>query len=309
VSYLEGRRLWGSWGVLAAGVFSTGLLGALLMLATGQSRRNRSLAEQRAHQLEAMNERLLAEIAEREHAEAALRQAQRLEAIGQLTGGIAHDFNNLLTVIGGNASMLQAMALSAKGSRRVEAVLRAADRGQRLTRQLLAFSRRQTLRPELINLRQRASEITEMLATSLREDIELLVAIADDVWPVEVDRGELDLALLNVGVNSRDAMPNGGTFRLEALNVCLSPEDGSDLSGDFVAVRLSDTGVGMAAEVASRAFEPFYTTKEVGQGSGLGLSQVYGFARQSGGTVAIASEPGNGTTVTLFLPRAASVPS
>jgi len=308
--YLERHRGWQSWAVLVAGVISTGLLGALLLLGTGYTRRIETVVDQRTRDLEAVNRRLELEIKERQQAEAQLRQAQRMEAIGQLTGGIAHDFNNLLMVIGGNAGLLRDKAEDEIVARRASAITRAAEQGERLTRQLLAFSRRQMLRPETLNLRHRTREITEMLSRSLREDIEFAIDLPDTLWPVTVDPPEFELALLNIGVNARDAMPNGGCFRVTARNISLHAGNSVNegLVGDFVAVTLSDTGAGMTAEVRSRAFEPFFTTKEVGLGSGLGLSQVYGFAKQSGGSALIDSEPGTGTTITLFLPRATEAP-
>jgi signal transduction histidine kinase len=310
-AYLEHHRLSQSWGVLVAGVTSTGLLGALLLLGTGYTRRVEIIVDERTRELESANRRLYLEIEERQQAEAALRQAQRMEAIGQLTGGIAHDFNNLLTVMSGNAALLSDHASDDTVRRRASAIQRAADQGERLTRQLLAFSRRQPLRPEPVDLRQRRQEIVEMLSQSLRDDIELTVEVPEDLWPIMVDPTELELALLNIGVNARDAMPNGGRLCVEARNFTFSPSNTAadeNLIGDFVALRLSDTGTGMAAEVRARAFEPFFTTKEVGLGSGLGLSQVYGFAKQSGGAALIDSEIGKGTTITLHLRRAATAP-
>ena len=308
--YLERHRGWQSWAVLVAGVISTGLLGALLLLGTGYTRRIETVVDQRTRDLEEVNRRLHLEIKERQQAEAQLRQAQRMEAIGQLTGGVAHDFNNLLMVIGGNAGLLHDKAENEIVLRRASAIIRAAEQGERLTRQLLAFSRRQMLRPETLNLRDRTREIAEMLSRSLREDIEFAIDFPESLWPVTVDPAEFELALLNVGVNARDAMPNGGSFRVTTRNVSLHSNSSVNegLLGDFVAVTLSDNGGGMTAEVRSRAFEPFFTTKEVGLGTGLGLSQVYGFAKQSGGGALIDSEPGNGTTITLFLPRASESP-
>lgn len=308
-SYIEQHRRWQSWVVLVAGVVSTGLLGAFLLLSTGYTRRVETVVDERTRDLETVNQRLQLEVKEREQAEAALRQAQRMEAIGQLTGGIAHDFNNLLTVVSGNAALLQNNAPDDVVGRRASAIVRAAEQGVRLTRQLLAFSRRQTLRPEAVDLRQRTHEIAEMLSRSLREDIEVAVEIPEDLWQVAVDPAEFELALLNLGVNARDAMPNGGRFCVEAHNVSFHPGDVAPegLLGDFVAMTLSDTGTGMTPEVLARAFEPFYTTKEVGLGSGLGLSQVYGFAKQSGGAASIESEVGRGTSITLFLPRATNI--
>jgi signal transduction histidine kinase/CheY-like chemotaxis protein len=309
-SYVNQHRRWQSWAVLVAGVISTGLLGALLLLGTGYTRRIEMVVDERTRDLETLNQRLRLEVKEREQFETALRQAQRMEAIGQLTGGIAHDFNNLLTVVSGNAALLHDKAPDDVTARRASAIIRAAEQGVRLTRQLLAFSRRQTLRPEAVDLRQRTHEIAEMLSRSLREDIEVAVEIPEHLWPVMVDPAEFELALLNLGVNARDAMPNGGRFRVEARNLTFHPGGAASegLIGDFVAMTLSDTGTGMTREVLASAFEPFYTTKEVGLGSGLGLSQVYGFAKQSDGAALIESEVGQGTSITLFLPRATKIP-
>ncbi|HEV2099019.1 MAG TPA: CHASE domain-containing protein, partial [Stellaceae bacterium] len=308
-SYLERHRRWQSWGVLVVGVFSTGLLGALLMLGTGYTRRVETVVDQRMRDLEATNRRLQIEVKEREQAEAALRQAQRMEAIGQLTGGVAHDFNNLLTVVSGNAELLHDNAADDIAIRRASAIMRAAERGKRLTRQLLTFSRRQTLRPEPVDLRQRMREIADMLSRSLRTDIEMTVDIPEQLWPVAIDPAEFELAVLNIGVNARDAMPEGGRFRITASNVTCRPGNlqGEGLTGDFVAVNFSDTGTGMSADVLAQAFEPYFTTKGAGLGSGLGLSQVYGFAKQSGGSATIDSAPGKGTSVKLLLLRATSV--
>jgi signal transduction histidine kinase/CheY-like chemotaxis protein/integral membrane sensor domain MASE1 len=306
-SYLKDHRRWQSGAVLIAGVVSTGLLGALLLLSTGYARRIEREVDDRTRDLESINQRLQLEVKERQRAETALHQAQRMETIGRLTGGIAHDFNNLLTVVSGNAELLHDEASDDRVARRASAIRRAAEQGERLTRQLLAFSRRQTLRPEPVDLRERTREISEMLSRSLREDIEVSVEIPQDLWPVVVDPAEFELALLNLGVNARDAMPNGGRFHVAARNLSFRGDDAGSkgLVGDFVAVTLSDTGTGMTPEVQARAFEPYFTTKEVGGGSGLGLSQVYGFARQSGGGALIESEIGRGTSITLHLPRAA----
>ena len=256
------------------------------------------------------NLRLQAEMAEHRETEAALRQAQKLEAMGHLVGGIAHDFNNLLTVVGANATLLCYRATDEPTRRRAGAILSVADRGERLIRQLLAFSRRRTLRPEAVALQERTSEIEELLARSLREDIAVTIDLPADLWPVMVDPGEFELALLNIAVNARDAMPNGGALRLATRNTRSSDKmAGAGLVGEFVAITLMDTGPGMPAEVTARAFEPYFTTKPAGLGSGLGLSQVYGFASQSGGSVELASAPGEGTAITLFLPRADAAPA
>ena len=309
-SYLERHRRWQSWAVLARGVIGISLLGALLLLGTGYARRVELVVEERTRDLEASNRGLQREIQERQQAEAALRQAQRMEAVGQLTGGIAHDFNNLMTVVSGNAALLSEQASDDAVRKRASAIMRAVERGERLTRQLLAFSRRQVLRPELVDLRQRTSEILEMLGQALRSDIELTIDTPEDLWPVMVDPAELELALLNIGVNARDALPNGGRFHVEARNVSFASSAAASegLNGDFVMLKLSDTGAGMAPEVRARAFEPYFTTKEVGLGSGLGLSQVYGFAKQSGGAASIDSDIGRGATITLYVPRAGAAP-
>lgn len=234
-----------------------------------------------------------------------LAQAQKMEALGQLTGGIAHDFNNLLMIVSGYAQILQRRLSEPKEVQAVEAIRAAAGRGEKLTRQLLTFSRRQQLMPVVVDLHSRIGVVRDMLAPSLRGNIELVVDIEDKIWPVEVDLGELELALVNIAVNARDAMPEGGTITLQARNVVLTPGTAAgSLEGDFVALAIIDTGTGISAEVLQRVFEPFYTTKPVGKGTGLGLSQVHGFANQSGGAVTVASEPGRGTVVTVYLPRA-----
>ena len=261
-------------------------------------------------ELDEANLRLQAEMAEHRATEAALHQAQKLEAIGHLTGGIAHDFNNLLTVVVANATLLCYRAADEPTQRRAAAILSIADRGERLIRQLLAFSRRRMLRPEAVALQGRTSEIEELLHRSLREDIVVTIGLPADLWPVTVDPGEFELALLNIAVNARNAMPNGGAFRLVAGNTrCRGETASGGLVGEFVAITLMDTGAGMPAEVMARAFEPYFTTKPVGRGSGLGLSQVYGFACQSGGSAVLGSAPGEGTAITLFLPRADAGPA
>ena len=251
------------------------------------------------------------DITERQAAEEKLRraqeqlaQSQKLEALGQLTGGIAHDFNNMLMVVSGNAQILKRRLRDAKNLRAVESIELAAARGETLTRQLLAFSRRQALNPIVISLRQRVAEFRELLVSSARGDIKLILEIPRNIWPVAVDVHELELALVNLVANSRDAMPEGGTITITAKNVRLRPEDTLEhLSGEFVALVLSDTGCGIEADVLPKVFEPFFTTKQLDKGTGLGLSQVYGLTRQSGGTAAISSEPGTGVTVILYFPR------
>ncbi len=254
-------------------------------------------------------ERLHDEAERREVAEGALRQAQRLEAIGQLTGGVAHDFNNLLMIVSGTVQRLRRHVTGEEETQLLDTIATATQRGESLTRQLLAFSRRQTLQPSVIDLAERLPEIKEMLSRSLRGDIDIRVGVPHRACAIKVDPSELELALLNLAVNARDAMPSGGTLTITAKPVVLrgkASEEG--LSGEFVALRVADTGLGIPPDILPRVFEPFFTTKEVGKGTGLGLSQVYGFARQSGGAVTITSSR-RGTAVTLFLPQTWEAPT
>jgi PAS domain S-box-containing protein len=239
-----------------------------------------------------------------ERAQEQLSQSQKMEALGQLTGSIAHDFNNLLMIVSGHAQLLRNRLTDPKHLKAIDAVNSAANRGESLTRQLLAFSRRQPINPVVTDLKERVDAVHEMLVGSLRGNVELKCEIAADVWPVEVDIAELELALVNIAVNARDAMPAGGVITLSAQNVTLEKGERVDqLEGDFVAVAMTDTGVGIAADVLPRIFEPFFTTKALGKGTGLGLSQVYGFSQQSGGTVVATSTVGTGTAITIYLPR------
>ncbi len=233
-----------------------------------------------------------------------LAQSQKMEALGQLTGGIAHDFNNLLMIVSGYAQILQRRLSEQKDIHAIEAIRAAAGRGERLTRQLLTFSRRQQLTPVVVDVRQRIEAVRDMLAPSLGGTIDFISDVAADVWPVKTDLGELELALVNMAVNARDAMPDGGTITLQARNVVLQPGSSvASLTGDFVALALIDTGKGIPPDALARVFEPFFTTKPVGKGTGLGLSQVHGFANQSGGAVTVTSEQGKGSVVTIYLPR------
>ncbi len=234
-----------------------------------------------------------------------LAMAQKMEAIGKLTGGIAHDFNNLLMIIGGNAQTFRKL-LDPKLPKAIEAIQTAAKRGEALTRQLLTFSRRQHLSPSIIDLNASIKNLRTMIESSLRGNIVYNEKIADAVWPVKVDLAEMELAIVNLAVNARDAMPNGGTFTLSVNNVVANHELGDNhLNGEFVAIDFSDTGMGIPPNLLSKIFDPFFTTKEVGKGTGLGLSQVYGFAHQAGGTVSAESKVGQGTTITVYLPPSA----
>ncbi len=228
-----------------------------------------------------------------------LAMAQKMEAIGKLTGGIAHDFNNLLMIIGGNAQTFKRL-LDPKLPRAIEAIQTAAKRGESLTRQLLTFARRQHLTPTVIDLNACISNIRPMIESSLRGNIVYDEKLDPTVWPVKVDLAELELAIVNIAVNARDAMPNGGTFRISIHNMPAEHADGE--ANDFVAIEFSDSGTGIPPDLLSKVFDPFFTTKEVGKGTGLGLSQVYGFAHQSGGLVKADSRVGQGTTFTVLLP-------
>jgi PAS domain S-box-containing protein len=248
--------------------------------------------------------------AEKESADAlerAQRQTahlQKMEAIGQLTGGVAHDFNNLLMIVSGHAQRLKSRVSEPRDARSVEAIQMAAQRGENLTRQLLSFSRTLPLDPTVINVADAVRAMRDVLAGSLHVNIEFSVDIPGNTWPVSVDKSELDLSLVNLVVNARDAMPDGGRISITAENVTLDPTDPIDgKSGDYVALNVVDTGGGIPPELLSRVVEPFFTTKGPDKGTGLGLSQVYGFAYRSGGTMQIRSEVGRGTTITIYLPR------
>jgi signal transduction histidine kinase/CheY-like chemotaxis protein len=260
----------------------------------------------RTQQLQTANEELLRQIAERARVEESLRQAQRMEAIGQLTGGIAHDFNNLLMVILGGLTMLERHSEPARRQVLLHGIHQAAQRGASLTRQLLAFSRRQPLQAHTLDLARQLGGMRELLDRSLGEGTQVDLKLADGLWPVHVDPGELELVVLNLAVNARDAMPTGGTITISVDN--LSSDEQGEMHGDWVRLAVIDSGTGMTQEVKDRAFEPFFTTKEVGKGSGLGLAQVYGFAKQSGGSVQIHSALGRGTSVILLLPRSSDLP-
>ncbi len=261
------------------------------------------LTEQKAHvrELADANARLLEGIAERERIEDALRQSQKMEAIGQLTGGVAHDFNNLLTIIRSSAHLLRRPDLPEdRRSRYVAAIADTVDRASKLTSQLLAFARKQTLRPEVFDVPARLRGVVDMLRTIVGSRIAIGIEVPDgDACRVRADLSQFDTALVNLVVNARDAMDGAGTLTLRV------EDGGGAAAGPYVTVSVTDTGSGIAADDLPRIFDPFYTTKEVGKGTGLGLSQVFGFTKQSGGEVAVDSVVGRGTTFTLHLPRVA----
>jgi len=229
-----------------------------------------------------------------------LAESQKLDALGQLTGGVAHDFNNILMVISGSLHFLRKSADGdAKVQRAISAIETATRRGATLTSQLLTFARRQSVNPKAIDVADRIAAIREVLDTGVGSSVQLAFDLGQDLWPVTVDVSEFETALINLAINARDAMPQGGTITVAARNVVADPS----LGGDFVAISVADTGQGIAPDVLNRIFDPFFTTKPVGKGTGLGLSQVHGFAHQAGGTVRVESELGKGTKVTILLPR------
>jgi len=256
---------------------------------------------------------LYAEIDLRTAAEDSLRQSQKLDAIGQLTGGVAHDFNNLLTIIIGNLEIAQRYLESwsdgaqLKLARRVENAMHGAERAATLTKRLLAFSRQQPLEPKPLDVNRALNGLSDFLLRALGEDVSLEIVGSGGVWPVEADATELEAVLVNLAVNARDAMPNGGKLTIEASNSYLDDaycKEHADIRrGQYVQIAVTDTGTGMTKEVINKAFEPFFTTKQSGHGTGLGLSQVYGFVKQSGGHVKIYSELGEGSTIKIYLPR------
>jgi PAS domain S-box-containing protein len=231
-----------------------------------------------------------------------LFRSQKMEALGQLTGGLAHDFNNLLTAILGAADLgLRHIHHPEKVERMLDGIRNSAQRGASLTKQMLAFARAQPLELKQIDLREFLADVSTLLRPSLRSNIEVILEVSDQLWIVDADAGALELALLNLAFNARDAMKDGGKLRVSATNEVLSGEpDG--LAGDYVALRVTDTGTGMSHDTMERVFEPFFTTKSYGEGTGLGLSQVFGFARQLGGSVAVESVLGKGATFTIYLP-------
>jgi PAS domain S-box-containing protein len=234
-----------------------------------------------------------------------LAQSQKLDALGQLTGGVAHDFNNLLMVITGSLNALKKVAGGdPKALRAVQAIDMASQRGAALTSQLLSFARRQSVNPQTIDVRDSIFSVRDVLDTGLGSAIELQIEIDDGIWPITVDTAEFETALVNLVINARDAMPQGGKVTVHASNVFI---DDGVTKGDFVAIKVKDTGIGIPEDVLAKIFDPFFTTKPIGKGTGLGLSQVHGFAYQAGGTIAVESELGKGTSFTVCLPRSTAV--
>ncbi len=267
------------------------------------------LLEEHGHALEEANRNLQGEIESRQAAEGQLRQMQKMEAVGQLTGGLAHDFNNMLAVV------LSALGLAERRMAKndfeirkyLESASDAANRAANLTKRLLAFSRQQALAPEPIDANKMVADMSELLRRTLGEHIQLETVLAGGLWRIHADPSQLENSIVNLAVNARDAMPEGGRITVETGNAHLDDDYASEnigiAAGQYVLIAVTDTGTGMSPEVAARAFDPFFTTKKVGQGTGLGLSQVYGFVRQSGGQIKIYTEVGQGTTVKLYLPR------
>ena len=265
------------------------------------------LVHDRTGQLLETNKRLSAEIAERKQAETALQQAQKMEAVGQMTGGIAHDFNNLLTAVVGNLDLAVRRVQDEKIARWLSGALQAAQRGAKLTAQLLAFARKQHMQAEPTDLNALVSGMGDLLFRSIGAPVRIETSLQQGLWPAMVDAGQVELIILNLALNARDAMPEGGLLRIATKN---SGHDDPTrpralgLAGDFTSVTVSDTGTGMPDDVKAKAFEPFFTTKPPGAGTGLGLSQVYGVTRQLGGHVDIESHVGKGTSIRIYLPRA-----
>jgi PAS domain S-box-containing protein len=258
---------------------------------------------ERTRDLADANEKLRAEMVERERAGEQIRQLQKMEALGQLTGGIAHDFNNLLTAILGGLEVTRRRIEDPRNLRLIDSSISAAQRGAKLIAQLMAFARKQNLLVEYLPLNTLVRDMQELLERSVGAAIRLVYDLASDTWPVMADANQVQTALLNLAINARDAMPAGGTLRIASCNLCVERAEADLAAGEYVALTVQDNGTGMTEEVQARLFEPFFTTKEIGKGTGLGLAQVYGFVRQSGGTVRVHSVVNEGTTITILLPR------
>jgi signal transduction histidine kinase/CheY-like chemotaxis protein len=297
-------------GLVLLGIMVLIVLGALGLAQAAVNRAN-AVLKRHADELEEANARLREQIAGREKAEEALRHAQKMESIGQLTGGVAHDFNNVLAIILGSLEMLERRVAEGADRSRLERPIAnakvGAERAAALIRSLLAFSRRQPLRPQPLDVNRLVSGMSELLRRTLGEQVAIETVVAGGLWRTLADPNQLENAILNLAVNARDAMPHGGKLTIETANAYLDARYTAEYEdvepGQYVVLGITDTGSGMSKEVMERAFEPFYTTKDVGQGTGLGLSQVYGLVKQSGGHVKIYSEEGEGTTIKIYLPR------
>jgi signal transduction histidine kinase/ActR/RegA family two-component response regulator len=296
--------------LIKAGLVLSGL--AILLVAAFAIRHSHlrlSEANRAREAQEAANARLVGEIAEREAAESQVRQMQKMESIGQLTGGIAHDFNNMLAIVIGSLDMAQRRldTDSDKARQCIDNASEGARRAAQLTARLLAFSRQQPLEPRAVDANKLVGGMSELLRRTIGEQVAVETVLAGGLWPANIDEGQLENAILNLAVNARDAMPDGGKLTIETNNTHLDDRYAAQHeeveAGQYIVICVTDTGAGMPPDVVERAFDPFYTTKGVGKGTGLGLSQVFGFVKQSGGHVKIYSEPGEGTTVKLYLPR------
>jgi signal transduction histidine kinase len=291
--------------VLVRAILALSVIGAVLLAVVAVRG-----AKRRIDTLETALDDLNVESEARDAAQGQVRQLQKMEAVGQLTGGIAHDFNNMLAIIVGSLDIARRRLMSGDREaveRSIDHALEGADRAAALTSQLLAFARRQPLEPRAIEPNKMVSSMSELLRRTLGESIQIETVLAGGLWRVHADPDQLESALLNLAVNGRDAMPNGGRLTIETANCELderyAAEHDEVTPGQYVMISVTDTGTGMTPEVVAQAFEPFFTTKDVGRGTGLGLSQVFGFVKQSAGHVKIYSEPGEGTTVKLYLPR------
>ncbi|HEX8527590.1 ATP-binding protein [Allosphingosinicella sp.] len=296
---IDGLDNWVTLGLFVATAAVMVLLVSAMRLAIG---RYRVLSASLRRRVEQSTEEL-------QSTQASLVQAQKMEAVGQLTGGIAHDFNNMLAIVIGNLDIARRRLAEGRAdvSRQIESAAEGADRAAALTRRLLVFARRQPLEPAVVDINRLLNDLSELLRRALGEMTRIESELAERPWPISVDPAQMESAIINLAINARDAMGGAGTLTIQTANIGV-PEDQAQpesglAAGDYVLVSVVDTGSGMSPEVAARAVEPFFTTKEVGRGTGLGLSQVYGFVRQSGGHVEIESQEGAGTTVRLYLPR------
>jgi signal transduction histidine kinase len=260
-----------------------------------------SRIDERTRALALANDRLMTEAFERERVQQALMQFQKMEAVGQLTGGIAHDFNNLLNVVQGSMDLILLMSRDETTRRRAEVARKACQQGAKLTSQLLAFSRNQRLDLKPTAVQAMLAGVRELLATSLGSNVRFAIEVEDDAQYVMADTNQMEMALINLAINARDAMPGGGELTVHAERVAAAATPAELKAGEYVRIAVTDTGEGMGPDIMAKVFEPFFTTKGVGKGTGLGLSQVYGMAQQSGGTARVASTPGAGTTVEIWL--------